>query len=180
MNKEYFMELKQKVIDAGYGEEIVWQESLRPCENKDEFFAQYMWVVLSSGMKNQIARLIEERIIGAWHEGKPTSSVFRHQGKVKAIDFVRANMFGYFVEWTRADNQLEYLVKMPYIGNITKYHLAKNLGVDIAKPDRHLERIARSYETTPERLCRCLAHETGYRIATVDLIIWRSANLGFV
>jgi len=180
MNKEIFMELKQRVISAGYGDEIAWQESLKLCDNADEFFAQYMWVVLSSGMKNQIARLIETRILKAWHEGKSTASAFNHKGKVKAIDHVRANKVGYFVEWSRVDNQLEYLAKLPYIGPITKYHLAKNLGLDVVKPDRHLVRIATEKKTTPEALCRALADDTGYRISTVDLIIWRSANLGYV
>ena len=180
MNKTDFLNLRQKVIDAGYGEEIVWQESLSLCTDSQEFFAQYMWVVLSSGMKNQIARIIEERILKAWYEGKSTASVFKHVGKVKAINQVRDNKVGYYIEWSHADNQLEYLAKLPYIGNITKYHLAKNLGDDVVKPDRHLVRIANNYGVTPLELCDKLAKETGYRKATVDLIIWRAANLGEV
>lgn len=180
MERISFQALLQKVLDAGYREEITWQERLSICDNATEFFAQYMWVVLSSGMKNQIARLIEGRILRAWHEGRTTAQAFNHKGKVKAIDYVRANQFGYFVEWSRSEDQLEYLEKLPFIGQITKYHLAKNLGLDVVKPDRHLVRIAGNLKTTPLALCQSLSRESGYRIGTVDLIIWRAANLGYI
>ncbi len=180
MNKERFMELRKKVIDAGYGDEIAWQESLKPCENATEFFGQYMWVVLSAGMKNQIARIIESRIHQAWDNGLPTSSGFGHKGKVRAIDHVLLNRERIFLEYQNSSNKVEYLVTLPWIGDITKWHLAKNLGLDSAKPDRHLVRIAEGLKTSPLELCKRLAVATGYRIATVDLIIWRAANLGFV
>jgi len=34
------------------------------------------------------------------------------------------------------------LRSFPYIGGVTAFHLAKNLGADLAKPDRHLSRLA--------------------------------------
>lgn len=43
-----------------------------------------------------------------------------------------------------------------------------------------LIRICKGFNVTPFELCRRLSDETGYRIATVDTIIWRAANLGFV
>lgn len=180
MNKETFLELREKVIAAGYGDEIVWQESLKPCDNAREFFGQYMWVVISAGMKNQIARLIETRIHNAWDNGQPTTSAFGHKGKVKAINHVLIERERIFNEYQNSNEKIEYLASLPWIGDITKWHLAKNLGFDTAKPDRHLVRIAEGLKTTPLELCRKLAEVTGYRIATIDLIIWRAANLGFV
>ena len=180
MNVSKLLELRTKVIMAGYQEELEWQESLKPCDNADDFFGEYMWVVISSGMKNQIARLIETRIHDAWDAGKPTSSSFGHKGKVKAIEYVLVNRERIFQEFQSSDEPVEYLATLPWIGDITKWHLAKNLGVDTAKPDRHLARIARDYNTTPFELCKRLSVETGYRVSTVDLIIWRAANLGFI
>lgn len=180
MKKELFEQLKQRVIDAGYGDEIVWQEKLYPVFDADQFYREYVWVVLSSGMKNQIARLIESRIYDAWNSGRSTSSAFGHKGKVKAIDYVSDNRHWIFSEYLESTGKVEYLATLPWIGDITKWHLAKNLGLDTAKPDRHLERISAGYKTTPFELCQRLATETGYRVSTVDLIIWRAANLGFV
>lgn len=180
MDVNTFLEIRQKVINAGYGDEIVWQESLKPCNNAWEFFAQYMWVVLSSGMKNQVARLIEARILKAWQEGKPTASAFKHEGKVKAIDDVRQRRIVCYAIWSGTEDKLTYLDTLPYIGGITKYHLAKNLGMDIVKPDRHLVRIAENEGTNSLALCEQLAKETGYRKATVDIILWRACNLGII
>ena len=180
MKKEQLQELRQKVIDAGYGEELVWQESLKPCDNADLFFGEYMWVVLSSGINNEIAKSMQVRIYQAWANGQPTSAGFGHKGKVKAIEYVMANKEALFAEYQASTSKVDWLVGLPWIGEITKWHLAKNLGADVAKPDRHLVRIAERFNTDCFTLCRKLAKETGYRIATIDLIIWRAANLGFI
>ena len=86
MDKAEFMGLRQRVIDAGYGEEIVWAESLKPCGDAEVFCWEYIWVVISAGMKNQIARQIFEKVRVALFDGKSASSVFHHEGKAKAID----------------------------------------------------------------------------------------------
>ena len=75
---------------------------------------------------------------------------------------------------------MAYLESIPWIGGITKYHLAKNLGFDCCKPDRHLVRISKEYNTSPEELCKRISEATGDRVATVDLVIWRVANLGLI
>jgi len=180
MNTNDFLQLRQRVIDAGYGKEIVWQESLKPCDNANDFCYEYIWVVISAGMKNQIARQIFERIHETLLSGKGAGSVFHHQGKVTAIDAMWHTYRQKFQAYQEADDKLEYLKSLPWIGDITKYHLAKNLGMDVVKPDRHLVRIAKSYHTTPLELCQRLSQETRYRIGTVDLILWRAANLGYI
>ena len=180
MESRQFYELRQKVVSAGFGEEIVWQESVTEPDTADEFMWQYIWVVLSSGMKNQIVRIIERRIVRAYNDGLPISSVFNHQGKVKAIEYMIANHDDLFEKYLEANDRLDFLKTLPYIGDITKYHLAKNLGEDVVKPDRHLVRIAQKFDTDCNTLCSRLADSTGYRKATVDLILWRAGNLGFI
>ncbi len=183
MNKVVFCHLYREVLARGYSEEICWAESLKPCDNAEEFCWQAIWVILSSGMKNQVARSIERRIIDAHRRGHSVGEVFGHGGKVKAIEWFLANKERAFQGWSACNNddeKLAYLDSLPFIGSITKFHLAKNLGMDVAKPDRHLERIAKAYDTTPAELCGRLAKEMDLRVATVDLIIWRAANLGLI
>lgn len=180
MDKEKFLELKQKVVDAGYGDEIAWQEGVSLCHTADDFFREYMWVVLSAGMKNQIARLIENRIYEAIDKGLPISTAFRHKGKVAAIEYVKQHRHQVFARYLASTNSLEFFATLPWIGHITKYHLAKNLGLDVVKPDRHLVRIASTYGIEPGQMCQQLAEQTGCRIGTVDIVIWRAANLGFI
>ena len=173
------------LIELGYSSEIDWAESIKKCSTREQFFSEYVWVVLNSGMKNQVAEKVWQRIKEAWEKGLPTSSAFKHTGKVAAIDYVAANLDLLWRNWTKAnrlgtDHALDFLESLPWIGPITKYHLAKNYGVDVAKPDRHLQRVAAWTNETPQGLCERIARETGDRVATVDLVIWRACNLGIV
>lgn len=180
MDKTQFELTMEGVIAMGYEDEIEWARNVQPCTNGHDFLMEYVWVVLNSGMKNQIARQIFDRIVKAWGNGEETWTAFGHKGKVKAIDQVRSNYPDYFQMYLDVEDKISYLKSLPFIGGITCYHLAKNLGHDCAKPDRHLIRIAEHYKTTPEALCKKLSDETGERVATVDLVLWRAANLGII
>ena len=180
MTKYQFWKIYEMVQRAGYQSEVDWSENLKPCDSADKFWNEYAWVVLNAGMKEQIARVIWERIKTALRELQDISEVYKHKGKADAIRSMLLNRRKTFEEYQKCpnDRKLEWLETLPYIGKVTKYHLAKNLGVDIYKPDRHLVKIADYYKTTPRALCEKLSKETGMRIATVDGILWRAANLG--
>lgn len=186
MTKKVFHKIYELVVDAGYQSEIDWSENLKPCDNSETFLQEYIWVVLNSGMKNQIARKIYEKVIKALSTGQPIENVFKHKGKVEAINIVILNIKSIFKNYKiielngKVDEQLHFLESLPYIGKVTKYHLAKNLGIDICKPDRHLVRLAKQYWMTPQSLCERLSKEIGLRIATIDIILWRAANLGII
>ena len=77
-----------------------------------------------------------------------------------------------------AGDKLAYLEALPWIGKITKYHVAKNFGLQYAKPDVHLQRLADTFKTTPQVLCEEIAARTGYKVATVDTLLWRAAATG--
>lgn len=185
MKVDTYLDLKQAIIDQGYADEIDWADDLKPCDSPLAFWVEYSWVVLNSGMKNQVARKIWDRILESLKENLGSSvpfasRVFGHKGKAKAIEEMWWARESRFYEYRKSDNKIEFLKSLPWIGDITKYHLAKNLGFDCCKPDRHLVRIAKSFNTTPEALCKRLSIETGDRVATVDLVIWRAANLGII
>jgi hypothetical protein len=108
--------------------------------------------------------------------GGSAHDVFGHKGKASAIDQVYRDREHLLQEYLRVpDNEkIVWLRTLPWIGDITCWHLAKNYGFDCAKPDRHLARIAGS--EGPHAMCARLSRETGYRIATVDYVLWRAAN----
>jgi len=178
MDASEYLTIKQKLIDSGYSDEIDWSENVAAPETPMQFFIQYGWVVVNSGMKNQVAEKIWDRITEALAEGKSSSAVFGHKGKTEAIDYVFNHRDTIFREYQEASDKLAYFESLPWIGKITKWHLAKNVGMDVCKPDRHLVRIATRYNTDPDKLCRRLSEETGDRIVTVDMVLWRAANLG--
>ena len=106
--------------------------------------------------------------------------VLGKSGKAVAIDTIWRNRDELFLAFQMANDKVEFARCLPWIGNVTKWHVAKNLGVDCAKPDIHLERVASQYQTTPEALCGELAVATGDRVATADVVLWRACNLGIV
>jgi hypothetical protein len=178
MKLSFFQESLKMLIEDGYEDEINWQRNLAPVTDPVVFRDETIWVILNSGMKEQIARMIWNRIKEAWNQGKTTETAFRHKGKVAAIDQVCANYKDIFKQYQASDNKVDFLQTIPFIGGITKWHLAKNMGIDVVKPDRHLIRIANYYKTTPDDLCEKLSKETGEKKCVVDIILWRGANLG--
>ena len=178
MRVSTYRRIRRRLVVQGYGGEIAWAQNRKPVRSAEQFWREFAWVVINSGMKNQVAEKIWERVLIAIDCGEPIRSAFGHPGKVDAIEFVRANAPRLLRNYRRAKDKLAWLETLPWIGSITKYHLAKNFGLDVAKPDRHLVRISGGkgvYE-----FCARLAALTGDRVATVDMVIWRAANLGWI
>lgn len=180
MELSTYLDLKAQVVDQGYEPDIRWCETVGPPETAEKFLVEYFWVILNSGMREQVARSIWRRVQQAIRQHEPISSVFRHAGKAKAIQDALAQKQAIFQGFLDAKDKLAYLESLPWIGVITKFHLAKNCGLDVCKPDRHLVRLAARYHTTPEEMCRSLAEQSGDRICTVDYVIWRAANLRII
>ena len=181
MKLETYLDLKAKIIQSGYEKEVAWAESLTPCLSPEYFLSEYIWVVVNAGMKEQIARKIDKKITEAIRNRQPISEVFGHKGKADAISKMITSYRKVFSEFQKTTDKLAYLETLPWIGKITKYHLAKNIGViDCVKPDRHLVRIAKEFGTTCVDMCKKLSDETGDKLVTIDVVIWRAANLGFI
>lgn len=181
MTAESYHTLRRAVIEAGYGAEVEWAQTVGPPADPLALFAEYGWVVVNSGMKNQVAAGIWRRVCDSLAAGGLASDAFRHPGKAAALQLAWDRLEERFVEYsaaTRAGRLLDWCESLPWIGAITKFHLAKNLGYDCAKPDRWLERVAVAAGETVDGLCARLAAQAGDRIATVDLVIWRACNLG--
>lgn len=180
VSPECYCDLRDRLSAFGYGDEYEWSQRVQAPTDALAFFCEYGWVVVNSGMRNQVAARIWERITAALGRGEPVASAFGHPGKAEAIQRVWDEREAFYADYLAADDKIAYLVGLPWIGEITKWHLAKNFGVDCAKPDRHLVRLAAAEGTTAEGLCQRLARATGDRIATVDLVLWRAANLGWI
>lgn len=178
---DLYVELKEALGQRGYWQEIDWAETVGPPAGSTAFFLEYAFVVINSGMKAEVARGIYERVIQAVvRDGRDARSAFRHPGKSAAIQSVYDDRVEWHARYRAAEDKLAFLASMPWIGPITKYHLAKNFGLDCVKPDRHLVRIAQAHASDPHTLCSELAEATGDRIGTVDYVLWRAAALGLL
>lgn len=176
-----------RTVLAALGEQgaddVEWSESITPPATADDFAQEAIFVICNSGMKNTVARRIFDRCMTALHAGHPVLDVFNHFGKVKAIEAIWADRAGllsmYLLCKTDAD-RLDMLAALPWIGGITKYHLAKNFGMNVAKPDVHLQRLADREGCSAQSLCDRLAAEVGLRAATVDVVLWRACADGVI
>ena len=171
---QFFYTAYTYVIEAGYEHEITWCDGIQFKDvTIDDFFREYVWVVLNSGMREQAARTIFVRYMETMD-----TNVIRHAGKRKAIEHVLKHCEMYYDRLLNADNKVEWLVTLPWIGHITKHHLARNLGIDTVKPDRHLVRLAGRFGyKTPMEMCRAIQKKTSMRIGVIDIILWRYCNL---
>lgn len=171
-------------LRAGLGkqaeDDITWSEACTDPVNAEHFALEAIYVICNSGMKNTVARRIYERVRAALREDESASTVFGHKGKAAAIDHIWAHQETLYFDFLMADDKVAYCETLPWIGGITKYHLAKNFGVDVAKPDVHLQRLANRESCTAQALCERLAKETGLRAATVDVVLWRACANGLL
>lgn len=167
--------------DAGWADEdIRWSESVKGPANPEAFASETIFVICNSGMRFTVARKIYDRIMPALLEGRSAHAEFRHKGKASAIDLIWKDRQALFYGYLAAEDKLAFCRALPWIGTTTQYHLAKNFGVDVAKPDVHLQRLGDLYGKSPHDLCRELAHAVGLRVATIDLILWRACATGLL
>jgi len=187
---------KKAVIRKGYSWEIEWQNFVTIDEiTEPEILGEAAWVVLSSGMREAVIRKKFPAISEAFfkwesaqkivvHRNRCRKAALRHfnnKRKIEAIIKIAHQVFtmGFhsFKESIK-EKGIPYIMRLPFMGPATSYHFAKNIGLSVVKPDRHLLRVAKvAGYSTPHDLCLEIAEETEEDISVVDLVIWRYATL---
>lgn len=169
----FYFNAKHYCENNGFEHELQWCRDIKFSDiDAMEFLISFAWVVINSGMKNQVAVKIYEK----WcKEGNKT---INHEGKRKAIEFVEKHRYEILAELRKADDKLAVLKDLAWIGDITKYHLARNIGLDYAKPDRHLIRLVEIYGFNDvQAMCEYLAQLDNERIGVIDVVLWRYCNM---
>jgi hypothetical protein len=177
-----------------FPKEYRWQETRNfKLVSESDFLREAAWTILCSGFRASVL----ERIFGNvslcfcdWEssveickhrvECRDTAlSVFRHESKINAIlrvaECIASTGFEHYMDYV-AKNPVIRLQELPFIGPITSFHLAKNLGLQVAKPDRHLQRLAdeTGFPGVAE-MCELLSREFGESVSVVDIVLWRFA-----
>lgn len=161
-------------------DDIEWSENCGPPADADDFASEAIFVICNSGMKNTVARRIFDRIMPTVRGGGSAHDGFGHKGKADAIDLIWSTRVDLLAQYLAAADKVEFCGSLPWIGGITKYHLAKNFGADVAKPDVHLQRLADGYGTTPQALCEEIGRAVGLKARTIDLMLWRACAEGVI
>jgi len=193
---DFYLLAKNVVVSEGFADELKWQDQIQfSGVGESVFLREAAWVVLSSGMRESVVRskfqsfsdafynwFSARRIRTNAHECRRSAlRIFCHAGKIDSIIEISCSVDKHGFDFIKGKIQTEgvvFLQSLPYVGPATCYHLAKNLGLDVVKPDRHLLRISALLEyENPALLCRDIANSVGDRVSVVDLVIWRYATL---
>lgn len=191
-----YMDIKFQLIQDGYSWEIDWQDDL-DLEAIDEstFLKEIAWVILSSGMRESVVRNKFDQITKSflhWESAclireksdicyQKAISIFNNRNKIQAILNAASILIDKGIEDIKNDlieKGPKSLMVFPYIGPVTCYHLAKNIGYSISKPDRHLVRISEiAGFSNSNNFCNEISDITGDKPEVVDVILWRYASL---
>ena len=187
-----YLDIKRHVINKGFAWEIDWQENqCIKSLNESEFYREAAWVILSSGMSVRSVTSVFNKISSSFLNWENSEKIvnrgdncakqalehFNHNGKINAILSIikHVNNIGFEVfKFKLIDNGIEYIQQFSYFGPATSLHLAKNIGMNVVKPDRHLVRLAEALNfATPDKLCKVIANLIDEKVSVVDVVLWR-------
>jgi hypothetical protein len=187
-----YLQAKRHVIEHGYIDEIAWQHCTGPV-TPERFVREAAWVILCSGMSESVIHNLFSRFAAelgnfktSWLVGNVEIArfralyIFNHERKVDSILEIARMVHALGADGLRR-RMLEpeiFLRGLPYIGPVTWRHLAKNLGVPIAKADRHLVRLTEALgRSSVEELCEEVSAWIGDPVPVVDIVFWRWSTL---
>jgi hypothetical protein len=191
-----YRKAKEIIIRAGFRDEITWQESVNIDRvTESDFLREHAWVALSAGMQERVIRNLFRGIASSFYDFQSAKIIvenkcacrnaalgyFNNQKKIEAIILMSQKIYADGFEKFKGSlylSPLETLQTLPYIGPVTCFHLAKNIGIQVAKPDRHLTRLANhaGYEDV-QLFCRDISSQTGDSVPVVDIVLWRFATI---
>lgn len=183
-----------RIEDVGFAAEIDSFFFAQPGRVTESLFLrEYAWVVLNSGFRESVVRNLFGAFSSCFFEWQSAQRivetadsceqsalrVFGHSAKVRAIIDVARVLAHHGLDSVLSDGSPQTLVaKLPYIGRVTAAHLLKNLGVSMAKEDRHLARLATSLGfTSAQGLCECISDVVGHPVGAVDTVLWRFSTI---
>ena len=180
----------------------------KPTFSPEEFAFECFYVVCVAGFKQDYAKKMCNRVIDFIKNNNfkftedELAQIYGNRMKVKAIKQIWDNRALYqkkFYSLKTTEEKVDFLGSLPYIGNITKYHLARNLGLNFVKYDIWIQRLGvalygddglvdkvNNSKLLPEIKYCCdimfdkLHKETGEKVGYIDVVLWRSCQKGLL
>lgn len=173
----------------------------------DDFAKEVFYVICVAGFKQETAKKMCGMVVSYINEYQnpvfdDMIKIYGNVNKVKAIIDVWNNRQKYaddFYKLSTPEEKLEYLGKLPHIGNITKYHIARNLGVNFVKYDIWIQRLGvalygdeewiekvSNSKLNPEIKEMCdkmfldLEEQINEKTGYIDVVLWKACQQGLL
>jgi len=201
-----FFAIEKRIIDSGLGEDKDSFETIKkrlvepPILNAKEFAEECIYVILAGGFRQKIAKRKFGEIMNFINSGGEVCErnlllIFKNVNKIRAIVKIwneRKKFRDGFYEQKTESDKLSYLAKLPHIGEITKNHLARNLGISNVKYDVWIQRLGIALgksdlkEGFPlneevKKLCdkmfAQLERATGLNKGYIDVVLWKACQV---
>jgi len=178
--------------EQNHPEDLFWAKGVSPDTFKNlkahEFLEHYCWVVYASGFKVAIVKMKFEKLERAFkgfdldklsrtRSVQPALKIINHERKalgfLEGAKKIHKEGFSNFKKRLKSGG-MGVLKELPYIGEVTQKHLAKNIGLeDTAKDDVWLVRIKECFHALDVReVTSYLSEESKDSQHVVDLILW--------
>jgi len=210
IDKGVFYSLEKYLIETGVASDKDSFETIKqrlqnpPKLSANDFASEVIYVILASGFKQKIAKQKFIEIMNFIQKSNSISpenllKIFGNKNKINAIYKVWKNKEEYcknFYDLKTINEKLEYLETLPYIGKITKNHIARNLGINKVKYDIWIQRLGTSLygnknltsssTLSPEIQNACdkmfqeIAKYTDLSIGYIDVVLWKSCQIGLL
>jgi hypothetical protein len=154
------------------------------------FFKEYVWVVYASNFKVNILEKYRINLYQAYGDYRTLDitrkdavlSVINNLSKWNAVldTAKKLKYIGWKGEFGFKEiylSSIDSMTVFKFIKDITKFHLARNLGFDVAKPDRWMQRIRDQFEClSVKEMCQYLSSKYNMPVKQIDLILWKYAS----
>ena len=172
--------------------------------NSTDFAFEVIYVILASGFNQQTAKRKYFEITEILKKSKDVVlsdllKIFNNQNKMKSILKVWNNKDIYcknFYNLTTDDERLRFLETLPFIGKITKNHLARNLGMNMVKYDVWIKRLGIALYGTMDicdekvldaatkiacdKMFNEISQTMGLKKGYIDVVLWKSCQIGLL
>lgn len=162
--------------------------------DKSDLFREIVWVILCSGFKAETVKkkwsefitLLSNFDVDVVKDMQLDSiinkSPIKNKAKLRAIIEVSKSLTPEYLirlrEIPSVDEARDHLLKLPYIGKVTVWHLMRNIGFDCYKPDRHIVKLSELLSVPPSEMFSILKNEgMAELIGVADVILWRACAI---
>jgi endonuclease III len=188
---------EQLVNEGGFNKQVDYLKDLMETQpyrtiSVEQFFREYTWVVFTCGFKAAYVQKYWKHIKKMCcdfdiSKAKELSfeellevSPIKNKKKLKAIEQSFNIIDEYFIEEVHKikdkDEAKNLFKTLPFIGEITVYHIMRNVGIDCFKPDRHIVHITKDLKISEEDLFETIRSKYKEYIGVIDYILWRASS----